>query len=75
MCDTLTRPCPRRAVGLLVRSSLDAYKAFRLLTSDLGKVFFKPVNANTYKPKPPKSVQASKENFCREQESLEWCFV
>jgi hypothetical protein len=57
------------------KSSLDAYRAFRLLTSDLGKVFFKAINSNNYKAKPPKSVQASKENWCRQAVEQEWCFV
>jgi len=57
------------------KSSLDAYRAFRLLTSSLGKVFFKAVNGNEYKVKAEKSVSAAKEQFCREQQQLDWCFV
>jgi hypothetical protein len=57
------------------KSKLDAYRAFRLLTSDLGKVFFKTVSGDAFKPKNPKSVQASKDQWCREQTELDWCFV
>ena len=57
------------------KSSLDAYRAFRLLTSDVGKVFFKHVNANEFKAKAAKSVQASKEHWCRMQTSVDWCLV
>ena len=57
------------------KSSLDAYKAFRLLTSDLGKVFFKAVNANEYKAKAAKSVESSKQNWCGSHESADWCMV
>jgi hypothetical protein len=59
----------------MYKSSRDKYRAFRLLTSSLGKVFFKAVNANEYKVKAEKSVSASKEHYCREQTELEWCFV
>jgi hypothetical protein len=61
----------------LFKSQIGVYKAFRLLTSDLGKVFFKAVSSNEYKPKASKSVQASKENWCRDREAdaEEWCFV
>jgi len=57
------------------KNSLDKYRAFRLLTSSLGKIFFKAVNGNEYKIKAEKSVSASKEHYCREQTQLEWCFV
>merc|ERR1711934_161904 len=59
----------------LFQSSLDAYKAFRLLTSDLGKVFFKSLNDHEYKAKAAKSVQASKDQWCRSHEELDYCFV
>ena len=57
------------------KGPLDTYRAFRLLTSDLGKVFFKPINDHQYKIKTPKSVKASKENWCRDAQDMEWCFV
>ena len=52
-------------------------QAFRLLSSDLGKVFFKALGDNKYKAKAAKSVQASKDNFCRDPNTVdtEWCFV
>jgi hypothetical protein len=59
----------------LYKNSLDAYKAFRLLTSDLGKVFFKSLNGNEYKAKASKAVEASKMNWCREHDELDYCFV
>jgi hypothetical protein len=59
-----------------LKSQVDAYKAFRLLTSDMGKIFFKSINANEYKAKAAKAVQASKESWCRSLEGEEeWCFV
>ena len=62
----------------LIKSPLDAYRCFRLLTSDLGKVFFKALDAHNlkYKPKNAKSVKASKDNWCNSGHSeAEWCFV
>lgn len=65
-------------------SPTETYKAFRLLTSDIGRIFFKAVgNTNKFKVKAGKAVQASKENFCRAIEeaakdnvgSDEFCFV
>jgi len=58
-----------------LKTSVDKYKAFRLLTSDLGRIFFKSINENEYKAKAAKAVQASKENWCRSAEDEEWCFV
>jgi len=58
-----------------LKSQLDAYKAFRLLTSDMGRIFFKSLNGNEYKAKAVKAVKASKENWCRSAEEEEWCFV
>ena len=70
---------PKTIVSLidekLYQSSVDTYKAFRLLTSDLGRIFFKTVNDHEYKAKPPKSVQASKEGWCRDHIDVEYCFV
>jgi hypothetical protein len=59
------------------KAPTDAYRAFRLLSSDLGKVFFKNLGGNHFKPKPKKAVQASKDNWCRElqEPQQEWCFV
>jgi hypothetical protein len=57
------------------KSTIDKYKAFRLLTSDIGHIFFKKVSNDAFKPKAQKSVQASKEQWCREQTELDWCFV
>jgi hypothetical protein len=62
----------------LFNGPVDQYKAFRLLTSDLGKVFFKSMGGR-YKPKSPKSVTASKENWCRQvmdgAMEADWCFA
>lgn len=58
-----------------IKTSVDKYKAFRLLTSDLGRIFFKSINENEYKAKAAKAVRASKENWCRSAEDEEWCFV
>lgn len=65
----------------MLKSGVDRYKAFRLLTSDLGKVFFKALSGNEYKAKAAKAVRASKDNWCRGSmddghgASEEWCFV
>jgi hypothetical protein len=63
----------------LFKTPVQQYKAFRLLTSDLGKVFFKALSNNKYKPKASKSVAASKDNWCREvtegTNSADWCFA
>jgi hypothetical protein len=58
------------------KSQLDSYKAFRLLTSDMGRIFFKSLNGNEYKAKAAKAVKASKENWCKSLKGEEeWCFV
>ena len=44
---------------------MQKYKAFRLMTSDLGKVFFKGLSHNLFKAKAAKAVAASKEMWCR----------
>jgi len=62
--------------------AVNKYKAFRLLTSDLGKVFFKPLGGNRFKAKASKAVQTSKEMWCRAVEEIssggsgeEFCLV
>jgi hypothetical protein len=63
----------------LYKTSVDQYKAFRLLTSDLGKVFFKTLSGNRFKAKAEKAVAASKEQWCNQLAQGggddEWCFV
>jgi hypothetical protein len=49
----------------LVQGHVQKYKAFRLLTSDLGKIFFKGLSHNQFKAKAAKGVAASKEMWCR----------
>jgi hypothetical protein len=73
---------PKSVVSLidesLCKTPLQKYKAFRLLTSDLGKVFFKALGHNMYKAKTGKSVRVSKENWCRADDHAqvqEFCFV
>ena len=48
----------------LYKTQLDVYRAYKLLTSDLGKVFFKTLSNVDYKAKTRASVQASKEHWC-----------
>jgi len=62
--------------------AVNKYKAFRLLTSDLGKIFFKPLSGNLFKAKATKAVQASKEMWCRAVDEIssggsgeEFCLV
>lgn len=59
------------------KAQIDAYRAFRLLSSDLGKVFFKALGPNQWKVKAAKAVEASKQNWCRElkEAEAEWCLV
>merc|ERR1712166_547101 len=58
------------------KAQTDTYRAFRLLQSDMGKIFFKTLGPNEYKAKAAKAVQSSKENWCRSLEGeQEWCFL
>jgi hypothetical protein len=58
------------------KAQTDTYRAFRLLQSDMGKIFFKTLGPNEYKAKAAKAVQSSKENWCRSLEAeQEWCFL
>jgi hypothetical protein len=63
----------------LFQGPVNQYKAFRLLTSDLGRVFFKSLSSHMYKPKSAKSVSSSKENWCHDvlegSNSADWCFA
>jgi len=70
----------------LCESSAGSYKAYRLLTSDLGQIFFKQLHATDYshreyKPKAPASVSASKQSWCQavadgdDAGAEDWCFV
>ena len=81
LCAEDERPTftPKAIISLvdeaLYTTSVDVYKAFRLLTSDLGRIFFKAINEREYKAKGAKAVQASTENFCREHDDSDLCFV
>merc|ERR1712166_315336 len=58
------------------KAQTDTYRAFRLLQSDMGKIFFRTLGPNEYKAKAAKAVQSSKENWCRSLEGeQEWCFL
>jgi len=58
------------------KAQTDTYRAFRLLQSDMGKIFFKTLGPNEYKAKAAKAVQSSKENWCRSLEAeQEWFFL
>jgi hypothetical protein len=64
----------------MCKSAIDQYKAFRLLTSDLGKVFFKTLSGNAFKAKSSASVKASKDAWCHapghgDMYKQEFCFV
>lgn len=61
----------------LCSGPLEKYRAYKLMTSDLGKVFFKTVG-NKYKAKAAKAVQASKQAFCAHVTATKYqdfCFV
>ena len=47
----------------------------RVLSSDLGKIFFKSLGGNKFKAKASKAVKASKENWCRAAAEPEFCLV
>ena len=59
----------------MFKSSVEVYKSFRVLTSELGRLFFKPINDHQYKLKAFKAVQASKEGWCRDHSDAEYCIV
>jgi hypothetical protein len=72
----------------LVQGSLQRYKAYRLLASDIGHIFFKVLHAHDhehreYKAKTADSVAKSKELWCKAVEALgemgasseEFCFA
>lgn len=67
----------------LIKGSVAQYKAFRLLHSNVGKIFFKALSGNQYKVKLLKSVEASKQMWCKEgggdgvagTQLAEFCFV
>jgi len=81
LCDEADAPTfsPKAILSLVddsfFQTKLDTYKAFRLLTSDIGRVFFKTINDHEYKAKTSKAVQASKSNWCREHAELDYCLV
>ena len=62
-------------------STLEAYKAWRLLKSDLSHVFFKEIKDHgrvvSFKAKAKKAVDAAKNTFCRqpEQSDDDLCWV
>ena len=57
---------PAFVVEQLIKGSVAQYKAFRLLHSSIGKIFFKALSGNRYKAKLLKSVEASKQTWCKE---------
>jgi hypothetical protein len=62
----------------LTKGPLAQYRAFRLLTSDLGKIFFKTLSHGRYKAKTAKSVRATKDTWCRAPKAAkaeDFCFV
>jgi hypothetical protein len=62
----------------ITQGGVQQYRAFRLLTSELGKIFFKALSDNSYKPKGPKAVAASKDTWCRQPKAAmeeDFCFV
>ena len=65
----------------LYATPVDAYKAHRLLSSSLGKVYFNMLHSHDYaaveyKAKSAQAVADSKEALCADEaEAPEWCFV
>jgi len=69
-----------RVDASLTKGSLAQYKAFRVLTSDIGKIFFKALSHGRYKAKAAKSVRATKDTWCRaplaaKADFEDFCFV
>jgi len=73
-----------------LENPIQQYKAYRLLTSDLGKIFFKQLHAGgahhdasaiSFRAKSAAAVADSKEAWCKAEEAGEtgggadWCFV
>jgi hypothetical protein len=61
-------------------SPIENYMAWRLLKAEVGHVFFKELKENgrvtSFKPKPAKSVEAAKANFClHHEEERDFCFA
>jgi hypothetical protein len=61
-------------------SPIENYMAWRLLKAEVGHVFFKELKENgrvtSFKPKPAKSVEAAKANFCaNHEEERDFCFA
>jgi hypothetical protein len=61
-------------------SPIENYMAWRLLKAEVGHVFFKELKENgrvtSFKPKPAKSVEAAKANFCaHHEEEQDFCFA
>jgi len=63
-------------------SAVDAYKAWRLLKTDIAHVFFKEMKEKGrvvgFKAKPLKAVEAAKTTFCRSEhaaDDLDFCLV
>jgi len=59
----------------LYQSQVGKYRAFKLLTSDIGKVFFKTLSNVEFKAKKRAAVEASKQNWCHEARNEEFCMV
>jgi hypothetical protein len=62
----------------LTSGALQQYRAFRILTGELGKIFFRTLGDSTYKAKPAKAVAASKDAWCRNPKAAmqeDFCFV
>ena len=61
----------------IIKTPVDKYKAFRLLTSDLGRIFFKSLSSDKYRAKAATAVAASKMNWCNAVAAAqqEWCLV
>jgi hypothetical protein len=72
---------PKEIMGMidesLYQTALDRYKAFRLLTSDLGQVFFKSLSGNAFKPRSESAVQSTKLLWCHAPTHVEvdFCLV
>lgn len=68
-----------QVLGHKTSNLIEKYRLWRLLTSDLGRFFFKELKHNgrvdTWKAKAVKSVEAAKKSFCDNHNEPEFCFA
>lgn len=64
----------------MCESPIGKYRAFRILSSDLGQLFFQRLHSHDYhhiefKPKSQASVISAKQKWCEDAQDAEWCSI